>query len=268
MCAMVCLVLLFTPGASALEQIRFGSVAMEIPAVMHERLMPLAEYLEGELKTQVSLYLSHDMPAAVKAVAENRVQVSYLTPLAYIRAKEAGNVRLVVKTVTRGRSSFRLVIVVKQLSPIKKIADLAGKSFAFGDSTALLQRAVVEGAGIEIERFAEFHFLDHHDNVARGVLNGDFDAGIIKESLISRQHENALRVLYRSPKLPPYVIVVSRNVPDKTYRAIRAAFLKLSDDYPGHLRIIKTLDKNYTGFATVDDGEYDVVRRLIAPFNK
>ena len=37
---------------------------------------------------------------------------------------------------------------------------------------------------------------------------------------------------------------------------------------PAHARIIKSLDPSYSGFAPTNDAEYDVVRRLIKPFEK
>jgi len=49
---------------------------------------------------------------------------------------------------------------------------------------------------------------------------------------------------------------------------LKQAFLKLDPKNPEHMRIIKTLDKNYDGFAATSDHEYDIVRKLIAPFSK
>jgi ABC-type phosphate/phosphonate transport system substrate-binding protein len=49
---------------------------------------------------------------------------------------------------------------------------------------------------------------------------------------------------------------------------LKLAFLKLNPKNPEHMRIIKALDKNYDGFAATSDHEYDIVRKLIAPFSK
>ena len=137
--------------AVADETIRFGSVAMDIPAVMHKRLVPLTDYLSSELQQSVVLKLSPSMKTAIKEISENTVELAYLTPVAYIRSHAKGKTRLIAKTVTNNKSSFQLMIVVKEDSPIKTVEDLIGKDFAFGDPAALLQRAVVVGAGVKLD---------------------------------------------------------------------------------------------------------------------
>jgi phosphonate transport system substrate-binding protein len=258
---------LYGANSSASEkELEFGSVAMDIPAIMHKRLTPLTRYLSETLQRPVSLKLSPNMGAAIKDAAEGKVDIAYLTPVAYLKAHEMGGVQLLAKTVTNGKASFQLMIVVKENSSIKSVKDLVGKSFAFGDKKALLQRAVVVGAGIKLKEFSDYKFIGHYDNIARAVLNGDFDAGILKDTMAFAWKGKGLRVIYSSPALPPYNIVVSKTVDQKTVSALRQAFLSLNRKDPGHLEIIKALDKKYDGFAPTSDAEYDVVRKLIQPF--
>ena len=254
--------------AIAEDEILFGSVAMDIPAVMHKRLTPLTKYLSDKLGRKVSLKLSPNMGVAIDDTATSKVDLAYLTPVAYIKAKAKGNAQVLVKTVTAGKASFQLMIVVKEDSPIKSVADLVGKSFAFGDKRALLQQATVVGAGIKLEQFSEYQFLGHYDNIARAVLNNDFDAGVLKDTMAFKWEGKGLRILYRSPPLPPYNIAISAKVDKQLAAKLRDAFLALDGKNPEHLTIIKALDKKYDGFAATSDAEYDVVRELVAPFNK
>lgn len=254
--------LLLISATAHSQELRLGSVANDIPAVMYQRLSPLSSYLSKELGQPVTLQLSADMPAAIDAVAKKRVDISYLTPVAYLRAHQAGNARLVAKTVTAGQSSFQLMIAVKQDSPIKTVKQLIGKSFAFGDPAAKLQPAVVSLAGVKIDQFSEVRYLGHYDNIARGVLSGEFDAGILKDTDATKWENNGLRVIYKSPPLPPYNIVVNGDVSEKLYERIKAAFLKLDPKDPQQLEVIQALDKEYTGFAPTSDKEYDIIRKL------
>lgn len=253
-------------AANTGKELQFGSVAMDIPAVMHKRLTPLTNYLSQELKRPVTLKLSPDMGAAIDNTAKGNVDLAYLTPVAYLRANDRGNARLIVKTVTNGKASFRLMIVVKENSPIKTVDDLAGKSFAFGDQKALLQRAAVVGAGMPLEKLGEQQFIGHYDNIVRAVMNGDFDAGILKDTMAYKWQGKGIRILYSTPDLPPYNITASKNVDDATLEQLQKAFLKLNSKNPEHLAVIKALDKKYDGFAKTSDAEYDVVRKLIKPF--
>jgi phosphonate transport system substrate-binding protein len=245
-----------------------GSVAMDVPAVMNLRLRPLTNYLSAELGRPVHMHLSPNMKTAVEELSAGRVDLSYMTPVAYLKAQQRGKARLVAKTLTRGEGAFRLMIVVRDDSPIRVPADLAGKRFAFGDPSAVLQRAVVVGTGVRIDQLRAHQFLGHYDNIARAVHNRDFDAGIVKDTTAFQWEGKGLRIIHASPPLPPYAIVAAAHVDETTLNKLRAAFLKLDQDRSSHQRVISALDPNYSGFAAVDDAEYDAVRRLIRPFDK
>lgn len=249
-------------------QIYFGSVAMDIPTEMHRRLRPLVDYLGAELKRPVNLKLSADLSKAADDLASGKVDIAYLTPVAYLKAQRSGGARLVAKTVTRGEQSFRLMLVVRRDSPIRSVRDLAGKNFAFGDKAAILQRATVVHAGIALEQLGSYTFLGHYDNIARGVAAGDFDAGILKDTTAYEWERKGLRILHASPPLPPYNIAVGRHVDEATRLALRDALLRLRADHPAHRPILAALDMSYSGFAAVDDKEYDVVRQLVKPFEQ
>jgi phosphonate transport system substrate-binding protein len=248
------------------KAIRFGSVAMDTPAVMHQRLQPLTNYLSHMLGQPVVLRLSPDMPSAIAEVATGEVDIAFLTPVAYLNSHAQGKTRLIVKMLTDQRPSFKLVIVVRNDSAIVSAKELVGKRFAFGDRAAILQRAVVVAAGIPLERLGSYEFLDHYDNIVRGVLNKDFDAGILTDVEAFRWQDRGVRILYSSADLPPYNMTASSNMDEIMYAKVRAAFLALDINNPEHRPIIEALGKHYTGFAPTDDTEYDVIRKLIKPF--
>ncbi|HEY5734341.1 MAG TPA: phosphonate ABC transporter substrate-binding protein, partial [Gammaproteobacteria bacterium] len=57
------------PAEVRAQELQFGSVAMDIPAVMHKRLTPLTQYLSEKIGRDVSLKLSPNMGAAIHEVA-------------------------------------------------------------------------------------------------------------------------------------------------------------------------------------------------------
>lgn len=248
------------------KTIHFGSVAMDTPAEMHRRLQPLTNYLSQVLGQPVVLRLSPDMPSAIAEVTTGAVDLAYLTPVAYLNSHNQNKARLIVKMVTDERPSFKLVIVVRADSDIQAVKELAGKRFAFGDRAAILQRAVVVAAGLPLEKFASFEFLDHYDNIVRGVLNKDYDAGILTDLEAYRWQDRDVRIIYSSADLPPYNITASSHVDNVLYEKLQAAFLALDIKNPQHRPIIEALGKHYTGFAPSSDAEYDVIRKLIKPF--
>lgn len=250
------------------DEIRFGSVAMDTPAAMHHRLTPLTEYLTRELGKPVVLKLSMDMKEAINAVVKGEVELTYLTPVAYLRAHALGNSQLIAKTVTHGRGAFQLMIVVRDDSKIVSVDELAGKTFAFGDPAALLQKAIVVGAGVPLQKLGKQEFIGHYDNIARAVMRGFYDAGILKDTTALKWLGKGLRVIYTSPQLPPYNITASARVDKLLLEKMQRAFLKLDIRNPEHAAVIRALDGDYDGFAATNDSEYDIVRELIVPFEK
>lgn len=253
-------------NAETIPPLRFGSVAMDTPAAMQDRLSKLTWYLSESIHRPVVLKLSSNMQAAIDAIAKGDVDVAYLTPVAYVKAHEQGNVKLLVKTITENEPSLQLMVVVSDKSAFKTIADLNGKRFAFGDKSALLQRAAVVDAGMSLGDLGEYRFLGHYDNIVRGVLNGDYDAGILNDTTTKKWMGKGIRPLYTSPPLPPYNIAVRASLDDATYEQLKRALLALSSSSARQQEIIRSLDTKYSGFEPATDSEYDVVRRLIKPF--
>jgi len=249
------------------RELKFGSVAMDIPSVMYKRLTPLTQYLSNALGRPISLQLAKDMSSAIKDVSDSSVDLAYLTPVAYIKSHKLGNTQIISKVKTNNKVSFNLVIAVKESSPIKSVDDLIGKKFGFGDRAALLQRAVVVGAGMPLEKLGSYEFLSHYDNIVRAILYGDVDAGILKETMADKWKGRGIRILYSSPDLPPYNIAASSRLKKVDVKKLKKAFLDLDINNPEHRKVIKALSKKYDGFADASDADYDVVRKLISPFN-
>ena len=246
--------------------IYLGSVAMDIPAVMHKRLTPLTQYLSETLKQPVVLKLSPNMAAAIDEVVAGDVDITYLTPVAYLEAHARNGARLMVKTMTQDAGFFKLMIVVRDDSPIQTVADLSGKRFALDDKAALLQRAVVVGAGMPLEKLGVYDFLGHYDNIVRSVMHHDYDAGILKDTTAYKWQDKGIRILYSSPELPPYNITARNNLDDRLFARLQQAFLKLDISNPHHKPVIEALSPSYTGFTRTSDAEYEIVRKLVKPF--
>lgn len=248
------------------QEIFLGSVAMDVPAEMIRRLKPLTDYLSHKTGLHISFRASPNLGSAVNELGKDFTQIAYLTPVAYIEAHEKYNVQPLVAPLTQGKSSFNLIVAVRNDSPVKTMKDLKGKKFAFGDPKALLQRAVVVGGGIRIEELSSHAFLNHYDNIAKAVLNQDFDAGILKDTIYNEFAPKGLRKIYTSPPLPSYVFAVSPKLPAAIVKKLREAFLEIKPDTAEHKAILNELDKGYDGFEPSEDKDYDEIRQLIAPF--
>jgi len=264
--------LLFTraagTAAAAPESVTLGSVAMDIPVEMIKRMSALSNYLSLQTGLNVRFRPSPNLSSAVDDMGAGHTQIAYLTPVAYIEAhKKYGAVPLVAPT-TRGKPHLSLVIVVKAGSGIDKPAQLKGKRFAFGDEKALLQKAAVASMGLTTGDFAEFAYLKHYDNIAKAVLAGDFDGGILKDSIAEEFRYKGLAVIGTTAPLPSYVFAVHPKLSAGTRKKLRAAFLALKKDGPDKTNVLEAFDASYDGFVPIEDKDYDAVRKLIEPFQK
>ncbi len=250
------------------EELYLGSVAMDVPAEMVRRLTPLTDYLTRKTSIKISFRASPNLGSAVNELGKDFTQIAYLTPVAYIEARDKYHAQPLVSPLTHGKSTFNLVVAVRADSPYQSMQDLRGKTFAFGDEKALLQRAVVVGGGVKLEEFARYAFLKHYDNIAKAVLNRDFDAGILKDTIYEDFAPKGLRKIYTSPPLSSYLFAVSERLPPATVKKLQAAFLELNASKPAHKAILKELDQGYDGFEPAEDKDYDEIRRLIAPFQQ
>ena len=244
--------------------IYLGSVAMDVPAEMVKRLTPLTRYLTAHTGINVSFRASPNMDSAIADLGSSVTRIAYLTPVAYLEARRLHGVEPLVAPLTNGKSTFHLVVAVKQTSPLRHVSELKGKTFAFGDERARLQQAVVVGAGVRLAELSSYAFLKHYDNIAKAVLNDDFDAGILTEGAFQEFAPRGLRLLHTSPPLPAYVFAVN-GLPPATVGQLRAAFLSLRDDVPEHRDILQALGKGYDGFVSAQDKDYEMVRRLLKP---
>lgn len=250
------------------QTITIGAVAMDAPIEMIKRMTPLAAYLTKETGYAVHFRPAPDLLTAVKDLGDNTVQIAYLTPMAYITAHERYQAIPLVSPLTRGKTTFQLLVVVQRDSPHKKLTDLVGKRFAFGDPKAYLQPAVLLDAGVRREDFSEVAYLKHYDNIAKAVLIGDFDGGIMKDTVYEKFAARGLRVVHASMPLSSYLFAVNPKLDDRIQQKLKRALLKLNNTTPQGRAVLQSLDQGYDGFKVVSDQDYDQERVLIAPFIK
>lgn len=257
-----------TPPKAQAAEVTMGSVAMDIPVEMIKRMSVLTNHLALSTNLNVRFRPSPNLGSAVDDLGTGQTQIAYLTPVAYIEARKKYGVIPLVAPTAGGRPHFALVIGVKAGSGISSPDGLKGKRFAFGDEKALLQRAAVESMGLKSSDFSTFAYLKHYDNIAKAVLAGDFDGGILKDSVADEFKSKGIVVIGSTPPLPSYIFAVHPGMPVAVRNRLRDALLALNKSTPERAATLEAFDKACDGFAVVDDAAYDPVRKLIQPFQK
>ena len=252
---------------SAHTGLKFGVIPLESPAMMHQRFQPLTEYLAQSLGQKVDLVVGLDFIQTIKDLEEGVTDLAFLTPTTYIEAHDKFGIVLLVKALRKGLPYTHAAIVARSGNGIERLEDIRGKRFAFGDrmstSSYLIPRSMLAEAGIRLEDLRDHAFLGHHDDVARAVLAGEYDAGGLMESTAGKFLEQGLKVLKTSIEVPEFNICASKSLDAAARESIKKALIDLEVRNAGHAQVLAMIDQNYTGFVAAEDGDYDGVRRIM-----
>jgi phosphonate transport system substrate-binding protein len=263
---LILFVLFFLPGnVSASDE---KSITIQIhpylPASeLLDRFAPLTKYLSEKTKIKIDCNISKDYRDHIDIVGQDRVDVAYMGPASYVlMTQKYGRKPVLARLEINGTPLFQGVIVTRQNSSIKTLHDLAGKSFAFGDPNSTMSYLVplfmLHEAGIRKDTLARHNFLSSHQNVALGVLIGDFDAGAVKEEVFYQFKERGLKDLAWTPKISEHVFVSRSTLPSGTVKILRNALLILNDE-----SILSSIKSSASALVPASDSDYNNLRSIM-----
>jgi len=256
------------PEASISENIptlTFGVYTSDKPSEMFKKFKPMLRYIEDEIAgriedaPQIKLVIYKTYELALRAFINDEVDFVRFGPASYVIAKDRNpDVRLLAIEENKGKRRFNGIICVREDSPFGSLADLRGKSFAFGDENSTIGRYLSQAelveAGISVTELESFDYLGRHDRVVAAVLHGKYDAGAAKESTFAKYSEKGLRALKSFDNVTkPWV--ARSNIAEDHFVALQDVLLNTSNP-----EILKTFSKSLSGFAPCEDSEYDFVR--------
>jgi phosphonate transport system substrate-binding protein len=231
------------------------------------RFTPLADLAARALGRPVTIAVAPDYDAHVRRIADGDVDIAYLGPAAYVGLR-AGNAtpRLLARQAIDGRPVFHGYVVARVDSAVTSLADLAGRSVAFGDERSTMSHvvpyAMMLEAGVHKRDLARFAFVGSHKNVALGVLAGAFDAGGVKEEVYHAYKDHGLKVVAKSPPVSEHLFVATRRLDPETAEAARRFLLSLHED-PAGRRALRAIKTTISALLPVTDADYDPLRRMM-----
>jgi phosphonate transport system substrate-binding protein len=231
-----------------------------------QRFDPLANYLSEVLNTPIEISMSHDYAEHIELIGKDFLDIAYLGPVPYVTLLEQYDPKIMLGRIEiNGQNKYRGGIVVKNNSQIQSLADLKGKTFAFGDPKSTMSHIVPHymlfEAGIKDNDLAGYDFLGNHESVALGVLLGQYDAGAVKSQVANKYAKNNLRVLQWTPYIFEHVFVMRSHLDED--EQIKQAFLDLA--LPENLPILKSIKDSITGFdTTAQASDYDNLREMLS----
>lgn len=261
------LVLIPIPSAFARQPLKLGIHPFLSSSEIVRRFKPLADYLGRELEMPVTIEIADSYRSHIRNVGTGAVDMAFMGPASFvIMTGEYGPRPILAAFETNGSKTFRGVIVARRESPITSLAQLKGKRFAFGDQNSTMShfvpRQMLLRAGVAVSALAESEFLTNHDNIALGVLAGDFDAGAVKEDVFRQYEREGLKAIAFSQEFGDHLFVMGGKSSAPLTEAVRRALQGLKGRPEGK-EILGAIQKNLSALVPAADGEYDRLRAVL-----
>lgn len=247
--------------------LRVSAIPDEAPTELQRKFKPLGDYLQKETGLEVKFTPVTDYAAVVEGLATDKLDLAWLGGFTFVQARIRTHGG-VVPIVQRAEDKvFTSKFIVPIDSSAKTLADLKGKTFAFGapssTSGSLMPRYFLLQAGIDPERdFKTVAFSGAHDATVAFVAAARAEAGVLNASvwdkLVEAKNPNAakVRVLATTPTYYDYNWTVRPGLDPAVTKKLTEAFLKLDPADPAHKEImdlqraskfIPTQSSNYDG---------------------
>lgn len=215
----------------------FAYVPVEDPAVYSTPFADLLRHIEKVTGKKTQYFGPQNYAAQIEAMRSGRLHITaYSTGSVPFAVNLAGAVPFAVMGDDRGGAGYHLVVIVQAGNAgIRSVADLKGKRVAHvSQSSNSGHQAPVyffSKLGVVPGKDYEIAFTGKHDNSILGVVNGDYDAAAVADTVLERMVNRGVvkrtdyRVIYTSPLFPVAGYAYAHNLDPKLAEKIREAFL-------------------------------------------
>ncbi len=232
-----------------------------------EKFTPIANYLSLQTGKTVEVRIGSSYAEHIQYIGQNKVDIAYMGPASYVKMlSQYGSKPVLARLEIKGKPWFQGNIITRKDSGITSLDDLKGKRIAFGDPASTMSYIVphymMYQAGVFSDPASKHQFLYSHNNVALGVLSGDFDAGAVKPAVFAKFEAKGLRIIAKTPRISEHLFVTRSNLPAAQVDKLRHIMLNMSTSAAG-LAALHAIKKSVTGLVKADATDYDNLRKII-----
>lgn len=233
------------------------------------------------MEKETGFYFKSGIPsnyvAVVEAFGSNRADVAVMNSFGYLMANAKFGAEAKLKALRHGKDYYAGAIYVSTKSGIKSVKDLAGKKFAFTDSSStsgyLYPLKIFKDEKVKL---GNTMFAIKHDNVITMIYQGQVDAGAAfysdafdgkikdaRERVMTQfpDVEKKVKVLKITEKIPNDPFVFRKGMDPAAVNKIIVALKKYLSTEEG-----KTVFKNIyaiDGVVPATNKDYDSLRSVI-----
>ncbi len=261
------------------QPIRIGFNGGENPGIIRVKANAFTAFLEERSGVACEAFVAESYSQLIRAIAENKVEFSFLSPLGYITAAQVAKAEVLLKSVRGGQPYYWSVILVRKDSGLRNLDDLKGHRFAFthlgSTSGYVIPMSALLSTGIKPdEYFSDVVYAGGHSAVIRMILDGEVDAGATfaddpkgkvgswtAEEFVAAAEAKQLKPIFFSEKIPGDTFIVTRRMLDKEGKLVKRleeALIAMGDSRPGHTILRELYNIDSLESAASDD--YEPVR--------
>jgi phosphonate transport system substrate-binding protein len=250
------------------DVLKVSAIPDENPNELMRIYTPFAEYLGKQLGIRVQFVPVVDYAATVEGLAAKKLDLVWYGGFTSVQAVKRTNGQATRLAMRKEDAEFKSVFVSRKDGPIKALADLKGKTFAFGSVSStsghLMPRYFLLKNGIHPDRdFAQKPaFSGAHDATALWVESGKVDAGalnfLVWDKLIETKKVDPAKigVFWTTPPYVDYVWTAHSELDPGLRERITQAFLRLRYENPEDRKVldlhrtkgyIKAADEDWKG---------------------
>ena len=223
----------------------FTYAPVEDPAVYEGAWSDFLKHLERVTGKKTKYFGLQNYAAQIEAMRSGRLHISaYSTGSLVYAVHLAGAVPFAIMRDEKGPSGYHLIVMTQAKNDrINSIADLKGKRVAHVSQTSnsghqapvyfFSRMGVVPGKDYQIA------YSGKHDNSALGVVNGDYDAAAVADTVVARMVTRGVikasdfKVIYTSPVFPTAGFAYSHTLEPRLAEKIREAFMSFKIEGTG-----------------------------------
>lgn len=266
------LLLAATGGIASGAELTIGLIPADNNEQMVRTFEPMRAYLESKLGEPVKLFTATDYTSVIEAMKKKRIDCAFFGPLSYCLAEEEAGAEAFAVGVLKGKENgdYHSIIVVPADSPVKTIADLAGKNVAFVDpastSGGLMPTLMVKQATGKMPQdfFGKLTYAGSHDAAEMAVKNHVVDAAADNDITYPRMVAKGLispetnRIIATSEALPGSPLAYRSDLPEELKAKLRDII------YNAHKDIQVTGYGTLSHYGPVSAKDYACIHAMIA----
>ncbi|MBU4152573.1 MAG: phosphate/phosphite/phosphonate ABC transporter substrate-binding protein [Proteobacteria bacterium] len=257
---------LISDRAIAAGPLRFGLYPYLSATKLVKKFSPLVDYLSREMGHPVELELAKSYQEHIRRMGKEDIDIAFMGPISYLQMTEQFGAKPILACLEiDGKATYHGVIAVKKGDLLHDLTSLKGKKFAFGaiDSTMGYYVALymMKQAGLNVASLGSYESIENQENIALGVLTGDFDAGAMRESMFKVYEKEGLRALAISDPMPEHLFVAANRLGSEKAARLSKALQALKSSDKGKA-ILNALQGNLTGLVPATDQDYQGLRAI------